>query len=194
MPPPIAASRPSAAFSTIAALAIRTTRSWSPLSRNAWARIPCSQEWRCMASAACATFSRRASLIGAPRLGRTAPRMALPHRNSAGSQYRLFLQCRISPATSRISTTRDGLHGLVIGKGPDHPLYPALPRSGEEPCRTARVQPVAHDGVAVRQPVQPGHELQADSGQLFARTSQTVRPSGATSNTRAVRRPGRRSR
>src|SRR5271157_6431582 len=126
-PPPMAASRPSAAFSTIALLVIRMTRSRSPISKNAWARIPCSQEWRCMESAASATFSRRLSLAGAAGLGRTAP--------SAALLYRKFRRFMVLVPPSMQDRAGDGvaghvqdldtgysLHGLVIGKSPDHAL------------------------------------------------------------------------
>src|ERR1035441_2899469 len=128
-PPPMAASRPSAAFSTMALLAIRTTRSRSPISRNAWARIPCSQEWRCMESAASATFSRRPSLAAAAGLGRAAPNRALPYRKLRRFMVKSpsSMQNRAGDCVARHVQnlhTRDGLHGLAIGEHPDHPLVP----------------------------------------------------------------------
>src|SRR5664279_4832028 len=149
-PPPMAARRPSGAFSTIALLAMRMTRSRSPISRNAWARIPCSQEWRCMESAASATFSVRPSLAGAARLGRAAPNTALPYR-----KLRRFMVNAPSSTQNRAGDgvaghvqnldTRDGLHSLVIGKGPDHPLVPRDLDQVRGLAELAVSQPVAHD-------------------------------------------------
>src|ERR1035441_3481649 len=153
-PPPMAASRPSAAFSTMALLAIRTTRSRSPISRNAWARIPCSQEWRCMESAASATFSRRLSLAGAAGPGRTAPSTAPPYRKLR--RFMLLvppsMQNRAGDGVAgRVQDldTRDGLHGLVIGKGPDHALRPGDFYDVGRLAQLAVSQPVAHHRVAV---------------------------------------------
>src|SRR5271157_5466196 len=170
-PPPMAASRPSAAFSTIALLAIRMTRWRSSISRNACARIPCSQECRCMESAASATFSNRLSLTGAARLGRATPSAAPLYRKLRRFILLLSMQNRARDGVaSRVQNfdTRNGLHGFVIGKGPDHALVPRDLDDVGGLAELAVSQPVSHDRVAIRQPVQAGHELQADAGQLLA--------------------------
>jgi len=95
-----------AAFSMIALLAIRISRSRSAISRNAWARIPCSQEWRCMASAAAATFSRSASLACAAAAERTAPSAALLYRKLRRFIVLAPLQCKTVPAIASPATSR----------------------------------------------------------------------------------------
>src|ERR1035437_4653988 len=92
--------------------------------------------------------------------------------NSAGSWcWLLSMQNRAGDGVAghvQDLDTGDGLHGLVIGKGPDHALVPRYLDEVGGLAQLAVSQPVAHDRVAVGQPVEAGHELQADAGQLLA--------------------------
>ena len=64
--------------------------------------------------------------------------------------------------------TRDRLHGLVVGKSPHGPLVASDLNQVGSLAELAVSKPVTHYRIAVGQPVQARHELQADARQLVA--------------------------